>query len=111
MGKENIQGGPGAFGYYPLIDRNRGYYMQIVLAEDSQCRSEIPEYLRAAAKPMVDALVAGEPVTNDYLFKQGGAVTLPEIADIYNSIPPQCQPYDGPLSKMKMSRHSRVHRK
>ena len=32
--QEEIQAGPGAFGYFPLLDRRRGFYMQIVLAED-----------------------------------------------------------------------------
>ena len=68
--KESIQAGPGAYGYFPLIDRQRGFYMQIVLAEDSRCRSEIPEYLRIIAKPVVDALVLHEPISNERLLQR-----------------------------------------
>ena len=34
--KEQIQAGPGAFGFFPLLDRKRGFYMQIVLREESR---------------------------------------------------------------------------
>eukprot|EP01062_Namystynia_karyoxenos_P014420 TRINITY_DN15196_c0_g1_i2.p1 TRINITY_DN15196_c0_g1~~TRINITY_DN15196_c0_g1_i2.p1 ORF type:complete len:530 (+),score=232.36 TRINITY_DN15196_c0_g1_i2:82-1590(+) len=90
--EEDIQAGPGAFGFYPLIDRKRGYYMQIVLMEDSACRSEVPEYLRAAAKPMVDDIVAGRAPTKASALSRDGGVTLAELTDIYNYIPPQCKP-------------------
>ena len=52
---------PGAFGYFPLIDRRLGYYMQVVAYEAGQYypRSGIPEYLRLAAKPLVDAIIEG----------------------------------------------------
>ena len=33
--QEAVQAGPGAYGYFPLLDRRRGFYMQIVLAEDA----------------------------------------------------------------------------
>lgn len=87
-----IPSGPGAFGYFPLIDRKRGYYMQIVLAEDMKCRSEIPEYLRAIAKPVVDAIVEGKPVTQQDLFVSEGGLLLRELLDIYNYLPPNCKP-------------------
>merc|ERR1711879_376544 len=89
---EAIQGGPGAYGYFPLVDRKRGYYMQIVLAEDSACRSEIPEYLRILAKPVVDSIITGEPATEEALFDREGGLLLLEIVDIYNYVPPRCQP-------------------
>lgn len=52
---------PGAFGFYPLIDRANGYYMEIVAFEDGPFypRSGIPEYLRLLAKPYVDAVMRG----------------------------------------------------
>lgn len=87
---EAIVGGPGAYGYFPLIDRKRGYYMQIVLAEDMNCRSEIPEYLRILAKPMVDAILAGEPITQEKLLSSRGGLLLREIYDIYAYLPPRC---------------------
>ena len=57
-----IHADPGALGYYPLIDRTKGYYMQIVANEGGKFypRSGIPEYLRFATKPLVDAVMAGE---------------------------------------------------
>jgi len=54
---------PGAFGFYPLIDRKNGYYMEIVAFEESKVdypRSGIPEYLRQLVKPLVDAALAGD---------------------------------------------------
>ena len=53
----------GAFGFYPLIDRKRNYYFQIVAYESSRRdypRSGIPEYLRFLAKPLADAVIEGE---------------------------------------------------
>jgi len=89
---ESIQAGPGAYAYFPLIDRKRGYYFQIVVAEDSSCRSEIPEYLRVIAKPVVDAIIEGTPIDDKHLLSRMGGLVLREITDIYNYIPPQCKP-------------------
>eukprot|EP00947_MAST-08B_sp_MAST-8B-sp1_P005279 g5279.t1 len=55
---------PGAFGFYPLIDRANGFYMEIVAFEAGKKfypRSGIPEYLRFLVKPIVDAIMKGEP--------------------------------------------------
>merc|ERR1719387_555416 len=84
---ESIQAGPGAYAYFPLIDRKREYYFQIVVAEDSQCRSEIPEYLRIIAKPVVDAVIQGKDIDNKDLLSRMGGLVLREITDIYNYIP------------------------
>jgi len=57
---------PGAFGFYPLIDRKRGYYMQVVAYEAttiSYPRSGIPEYLRLATKPLVDQVIDGVDIS------------------------------------------------
>lgn len=91
---ENIPAGPGAYGYFPLVDRKRGYYFQIVLAEDSQCRSEIPEYLRIIAKPVVDAIIEGKPMDDEHLLAAPhfGGLLLREVVDMYNYVPPQCNP-------------------
>ena len=54
---------PGAFGFYPLIDRRNGYYFELVAYENGKVgypRSGIPEYLRLLAKPLVDATMRGE---------------------------------------------------
>ena len=50
---------PGAFGFYPLIDRTQNYYMQIVAYESGKNYplSGIPEYLRLAVKPLIDAVM------------------------------------------------------
>lgn len=56
---------PGAFGFIPIIDRKRGYYMQVVAAEipptGSYPLSGIPEYLAVAIKPHVDAILSPVP--------------------------------------------------
>ena len=85
-----IHSDPGAFGFYPLIDRNLGYYMEIVAYESSNKtypRSGIPEYLRLLVKPLVDAAIAGE---KGYDFSHHGpkqtGLTLADvnyIADCY----------------------------
>jgi hypothetical protein len=64
----HIQAGPGMYGFYPLIDRSEGgnaagparqpFYFQVVLAEPTHL-SGIPEYLRIAAKPIVDVILSG----------------------------------------------------
>jgi len=53
---------PGAFGYYPLLDRKNGYYLNLVAYENGKFypRSGIPEYLGVAVKPIVDAIVRGD---------------------------------------------------
>lgn len=54
---------PGAYGFYPLVDRKLGFYMEIVAYEANATfypRSGIPEYLRFLVKPLVDAALAGE---------------------------------------------------
>eukprot|EP00967_Tisochrysis_lutea_P123636 scaffold206023_cov36-Tisochrysis_lutea.AAC.3 len=59
----SIHADPGAFGFYPLIDRKRNYYLQIVAFEKGRIdypRSGIPEYLRFLVKPLADAILAGE---------------------------------------------------
>jgi hypothetical protein len=91
---ENIPAGPGAYGFFPLVDRKRGYYFQIVLAEDSDCRSEIPEYLRIIAKPVVDAIIEDTPIDDEHLLAAPhfGGLLVREILDMYNYVPPQCNP-------------------
>ena len=68
----NIHSDPGAFGYYPLIDRKKNYYMQVVAYESGKGYplSGIPEYLRLASKPLVDAVMSGEDtiVNGDSVF-------------------------------------------
>ena len=61
-----VHADPGAFGFYPLIDRTQKYYMQIVAYEHGKNYplSGIPEYLRLAAKPLVDAVMQN----NDAVF-------------------------------------------
>jgi len=90
--EEAIPAGPGAFGYFPLLDRKRKYYMQIVLAEDSNCRSEVPEYLRILAKPIVDSIITGESSSEQALLAREGGLLLREILDIYKYLPPRCTP-------------------
>jgi len=64
---DNVHCDPGAFGFYPLIDRKNGYYMQVVAYETKKNypRSGIPEYLRFASKPLVDAVMSGQDLTHD----------------------------------------------
>jgi len=90
--REAIQGGPGMYGYWPLIDRHRGYYSQIVLAEDPVCKSEIPEYLRILTKPVVDAIIEKRPLEHKAIVQADGGITLLELADIFSVLPPNCNP-------------------
>ena len=57
-----VHADPGAFGFYPWIDRRYGYWAQIVAFEHgaSYPRSGIPEYLRVLIKPYVDVIVQGK---------------------------------------------------
>eukprot|EP00937_MAST-01D_sp_MAST-1D-sp2_P002155 g2155.t1 len=57
-----VHADPGAFGFYPLIDRKLGYYLQIVAYETNEFypRSGIPEYLRLLVKQLVEATMLGE---------------------------------------------------
>lgn len=56
---------PGAFGYYPMIDRNHGYYFNLATSEGGKeyGLSGIPEYLAQAVKPVVDQIIIGVNVT------------------------------------------------
>jgi hypothetical protein len=60
-----VHADPGGFGYYPLIDRKNGYYMQIVAYENFLYypRSGIPEYLGAMIKPLIDAIMTDVDIT------------------------------------------------
>lgn len=53
---------PGAFGFYPFLDRRLGYWATIVAYEHgaSYPRSGIPEYLRVLIKPYIDLIVQGK---------------------------------------------------
>lgn len=57
---------PGAFGFFPLIDRRLGYYFEVVAYESGNYypRSGIPEYLAQAIKPLVDAIITGKDVSD-----------------------------------------------
>eukprot|EP00929_Paragymnodinium_shiwhaense_P003823 TRINITY_DN10449_c0_g1_i3.p1 TRINITY_DN10449_c0_g1~~TRINITY_DN10449_c0_g1_i3.p1 ORF type:complete len:479 (-),score=110.92 TRINITY_DN10449_c0_g1_i3:238-1674(-) len=61
---------PGAFGFIPIIDRKRGYYLQLTAAEiaptGSYPLSGIPEYLAVAIKKNVDAIVSQSPPSADH---------------------------------------------
>ena len=85
--EEAIQAGPGLYGYYPLIDRKRGYYMQVVLQESME-KSGIPEYLRIITKPVVDAIMSGKDTAkvNRYDFlKEGGGLLLRDLVYVQKS--------------------------
>lgn len=61
-----VHADPGAFGFYPLIDRRYSYYMELVAFEHTDVtypRSGIPEYLAQLIKPIVDAIMRGEDVS------------------------------------------------
>lgn len=77
---------PGAFGFIPIIDRNRGYYMEVVAAETpptgSYPLSGIPEYLAVAIKPHIDAIIDLDPVGSDeHLHHSPGFLSL-GVADV-----------------------------
>jgi CubicO group peptidase (beta-lactamase class C family) len=57
-----VHADPGAFGYYPLIDRKNNYFMQISAYETGKYypRSGIPEYLRLLIKPLVDHIITSD---------------------------------------------------
>ena len=59
---------PGAFGYYPLLDRRYGYWAQVVAYEHgaSYPRSGIPEYLRVLIKPYIDLIVQGKSLYENH---------------------------------------------
>jgi CubicO group peptidase (beta-lactamase class C family) len=96
--KAQVHSDPGAFGFYPLIDRANGYWMQIVAFESGQFypRSGIPEYLRVAVKPLVDAIMTGDPYvpyTATHHYPEFQALTLSDvnyIAKCYTN-PQACQ--------------------
>lgn len=64
----NVHADPGAFGFYPLLDRRYGYWMTIVAFEHggSYPRSGIPEYLRVLAKPYVDLIIRGKSLYSEH---------------------------------------------
>ncbi|CAE8640828.1 unnamed protein product [Polarella glacialis] len=56
---------PGAFGFFPLIDRRLGYYFELVAYENGQYypRSGIPEYLAVTVKPLIDDIMQGRDIS------------------------------------------------
>ena len=82
--REAIQVGPGLYGYTPLIDRHRNYYMQIVLREVGNLAG-LPAYLRIVIKPLLDALIAGRTTTTtSQVLAGGGGLIWRDIKDIHN---------------------------
>ena len=47
--------------------------------QESQCRSEIPEYLRIIAKPVVDAIIGKTPMDNAHLLSRSGGIVVREL--------------------------------
>lgn len=93
-----VQAGPGLFGYYPLLDRSEGggaagpkrprYYFQIALQESTSL-SGIPEYLRIAAKPVVDAILSGadlETYPKEELLAAGAGLLQRDLDDIASAL-------------------------
>jgi len=92
----HVQAGPGMYGYYPLIDRSGGgkaagpkrnpYYFQVVLAEEFALTG-IPEYLRIAAKPLVDVILSGRfNVSREELLEQGGGLLGRDISYVESAL-------------------------
>mmetsp|Transcript_12419 Transcript_12419/g.27463 ORF Transcript_12419/g.27463 Transcript_12419/m.27463 type:complete len:414 (-) Transcript_12419:131-1372(-) len=62
-----IHADPGAYGFYPMIDRKNQYYLEVVAYEHTAKtypRSGIPEYLAQLVKPIVDDIMAGKDVSD-----------------------------------------------
>jgi hypothetical protein len=80
-----IHSDPGAYGFYPLIDRKRNFYMQIVAYEIGKVaypRSGIPEYLRLLVKPLADAVLAGETGLDDAFAHHTPRLSGVSLADV-----------------------------
>lgn len=75
---------PGAFGFYPLIDRANGYYMAVVAFETNEFypRSGIPEYLRLAVKPFIDAVMSGDKNNGEEFGHHNPAYNSLSMADV-----------------------------
>ena len=93
-----IQAGPGMFGFYPLLDRSEGggaagpkrprYYFQVALQEPEPL-SGIPEYLRLAAKPVVDAILSGadaDAFPKDEYLAVGAGLLQRDLDDIASEL-------------------------
>jgi len=87
----DVHADPGAFGYYPLIDRKNEYWFQVVAEESGQYynRSGIPEYIRLLTKPYVDLIMRGESAASADR-TEVGKLTLSDVTYIntcYNNLP------------------------
>jgi len=61
---QHVHSDPGLFGYYPLVDRRYGYYMQIVLQKFVTSTTNFgptqsAAILRIVLKPLIDAIMTG----------------------------------------------------
>jgi len=74
---------PGAFGFYPLIDRRIGYYFELVTFETGKYypRSGIPEYLAQAVKPLIDDIMLGRDISENSSHHAPGFNAL-SLADV-----------------------------
>jgi len=101
----HIQAGPGAYGFYPLIDRSGGgkragpsrppMWFSVALQEPNPT-SGIPEYLRLVAKPVADLIIGGhdpEAAPRAGLLEQGGGLIARDLKYI-----------EGELGSCKCSR-------
>jgi len=81
-----VHADPGAFGFYPLLDRRYGYWATVVAYEHgaSYPRSGIPEYLRVLIKPYIDLILQGKDVSwNHEQLKTLSMDALDYINDCY----------------------------
>lgn len=82
---------PGAFGFMPMIDRRYNYYIELVAFEASEVsypRSGIPEYLAQLIKPIADAIIRGDNVSQSAAhstpaFQRLAMIDVNYIADCY----------------------------
>jgi len=61
---QNIRSSMGWYGYYPIIDRERGYWMQIINHGNVAIMLE-GIIFRTEIKPLIDAAHAGEMLTTE----------------------------------------------
>lgn len=76
---------PGAFGYFPMIDRKYGFYMQIVAYENGPKfypRSGIPEYLAQLIQPIVTGIITGVDRIEEYIPRHAPLINALSIADV-----------------------------
>ena len=93
--KENIHADPGAFGYWPVINRARGYYFQLVIQRQVHLSPDVVQKYN-----VTPAMVAALPAQCVSPLRAALANPVESALSIHGAPTPPARPLPFPLNKL-----------